>query len=50
MREAGKDDEHIKALTAQVSSCKTDNLHLAFCAAEYVAKVMEESDFESELH
>jgi len=48
--EAGKDDERIEASTAQVSSFETDGLHPAFCAAEYVAKTMEESDFESELH
>ena len=46
----GKDDERIEASTVQVSSFETDGLHPAFCAAEYVAKTMEESDFKSELH
>ena len=50
MSEVGKDEERIEASTAQVSAFETDGLHAAFCAAEYVAKTMDASDFESELH
>jgi hypothetical protein len=50
MSEVGKDEERIEASTAQVSAFETDGLHPAFCAAEYEAKTMDASDFESELH
>ena len=46
---ARKDDKYIEASTAQILPFETDRLHSAFCAAEYMAKAIEESDFESEL-
>ena len=45
-----KDEERVEGLTTDFSSFKTDGLRAAFCVAEYVAKTVEESNFEPELH
>jgi hypothetical protein len=50
MSEVGNDEQHIEASTAQVSEFETDGLRAVFYVAEYVAKTMDWSNFESELH